>query len=168
MNNAKSVEHNHNGVLPLLKKEIDQNDSQARILKVMLKLARPLRAFEIVEASNMNKTRIHNNLNAMVSKGSILVKEIEFNKYYYPQEFFLHPDLIELLYGKLIPFVEIIHINSDYSQLGVSDNRKAIIENIKLLLRMFEFEIDDIKIDDIKIDFNGVKLSETKLGFINE
>ena len=52
---------------------------------------------------------------------------------------------MELLYGKLIPFVEIIHTNSDYSQIGESDNRTVIMENFKILLRMFEFEIDDFK-----------------------
>ena len=162
-NNTKSEEHNYNGVLPLLKKDIDENDSQARILKVMIKLDRPLRAFEISVASKMNRTRVHNNLSLMVSNGSILMKEIEFNKYYYPQEFFLHPEVMELLYEKLLPFVEIIHKNSDYSQIEESDNRKAIMVNIKMLLRMFEFEIDDIK-----KDYYGVKLSETKHGYINE
>ena len=165
MNTTKSMELNHNGVLPLLKKDINHKISQARILKVMIELDRPLRAFEIVEASKMNRTRVHNNLNLMVSKGSILMKEINFNKYYYPQEFFLHPEMMGLLYKKLLPFVDIIHTNSDYSQLGEFDNRKAVIENIKLLLEMFAFEIDNLK-----KDYNNeeVMLTETKHGFINE
>jgi len=163
MNNTKSVEHNHNGVLPLLRKDINESDSQARILKIMIKLDRPLRAFEIVEASNMTKTRVHNNLKLMLENGLILSKEVDFNKYYYPQAFFLHQEVMTLLYDKLTPFVEIIHKNNDYSQLSETDNRKVVIENIKMLLRMFEFEIDDIK-----NDFNGVKSCETKLGFIYE
>ena len=163
MNTTKSVEHNHNGVLPLLKKDIAENDSQARILKVMIKLNRPLRAFEIAEASNINKTTIHNNLNLMLGKGFILSKEVDFNKYYYPQLFFLDLEIMSLLYEKLLPFIEIIHKNNDYSQMEDSNVKKTITESIKMLLRMFEFEIDDIK-----KDYDEVKLSETKLGFINE
>ena len=140
------MEHNHNGVLPLIKKDIDENDSQARILRVLIKLNKPLRAFEIVEASDMNKTRVHNNLNLMIAKGLILMKENDlFHKYYYPQEFFLLPDIMTLLYEKIIPFINIIHDNTDYSQMEESDNRKVIIENIKILLRMFAYEIDDFK-----------------------
>lgn len=140
------MEYNHNGVLPLIKKDIDENDSQARILRVLIKLNKPLRAFEIVETSGMNKTRVHNNLNLMVAKGLILMKEDDlFHKCYYPQEFFLLPDIMTLLYEKIIPFINIIHDNTDYSQMEESDNRKVIIENIKVLLRMFAYEIDDFK-----------------------
>ncbi len=67
------------------------------------------------------------------------------NKYYYPQPFFFYQDLLEVLYGSMHPFIEVVHKNSDYSQLGETDNREAILENIKMLLKLFEFEIDDIK-----------------------
>ena len=120
----------------------------------MIKLNRPLRAFEIVEASNMNKTRVHNNLNDMLSKGSILIKEM-FNKYYYPQRFFLDSEIMGLLYEKLLSFIKIIHTNTDYSQLGDADNKKSIMENFKLLLRLFGFEIEDAENEDVKFNFES-------------
>lgn len=143
MNNAKSVEHNYNGVLPLLKKEIHTNDSQARILKVMIKAEKPLRLYETANLSKMSKERVLSNLNAMISKGLILTKEIDLKKFYIPQLFFWDSEIMGLLYEKLLPFIDIIHTNSDYSQLKEGDNRKSIIENLKMLLRLFAFEIED-------------------------
>lgn len=126
----------------------DNETNQARILEVMIKEATPLRPFEIGEyLKDMNKTTIHNNLKQMVDKGAILIIEDigtdnRSYKYYYPQAFFRDPDLILLIGELLTPIIKPIHKNSDYSQLCDGDCRKAIKYNIKLILRLFEIDID--------------------------
>lgn len=107
----------------------------------MIESGRPLRPFEIAELSEMNKTRIHNNLSDMLSKGSILMTKDINNKYYYPQLFFLDRSVLRILYEIMQPFIEVLDKNSDYSQLGNTNDRKAMIENIKMLLKLFSFDI---------------------------
>lgn len=126
----------------------DNETNQARILKVMIEEARPLRPFEIRDfLRDMNKTTIHNNLKQMLGKGAILIEEVigeddRSHKYYYPQSFFRDPDLMLLIGNVLAPFVEAIHNNTDYEQMCDGDCREAIKNNIKLILRLFEININ--------------------------
>ncbi|MEE9378858.1 MAG: helix-turn-helix domain-containing protein [Candidatus Lokiarchaeia archaeon] len=110
----------------------------------MIEAGRPLRQFEIVELSGMSKTRIHNNLNIMISKGLILMTEDINNKYYYPQPFFLQQGLLEMLYGQMLPFIKGIVENIDYSQLEI-DIKESALENTQMLIKLFQFDIDDMK-----------------------
>lgn len=127
-----------------IKKELNDNETRPRILKVMIEAGRPLRLFEIEKLSGMNKTKILNNLNIMISKGIILMIEDINIKYYYPQPFFLDDNILEILYGKMKPFVETINENIDYSQLE-GDFGKAVVENVQMLLKIFHFDIEDMK-----------------------
>ena len=105
----------------------------------MIEAGRPLRLYEISELSEMSKERVRNNLKAMVSKGSILMKEAISYKYYYPQLFFLDRDVLKILYDIILPFLKEVDKNSDYSQLGI-DNGEATLENIQMLLKLFQFD----------------------------
>lgn len=134
----------------------DNGTNQARILKVMIEAETPLRPFEIRDSlKDMNKTTIHNNLRKMLEKGAILMKEDigtddRSYKYYYPQAFFRDPDLMILIGNVLAPFVKAIHNNTDYEQMCDVDCREAIKDNIKLILRLFEIDIDDEETNSIE------------------
>lgn len=139
--------------------EMDGNDTRPHILRTMIEAGRPLRLHEIEKLSKMSKQKILNNLNIMVSKGSILMIEDLNIKYYYPQPFFLDEDILDILYGKMLPFVEAVNKNTDYSQLKI-DNRKAVLENIQMILKLFQFDIEDMKNDipdrQVNIDFTPI------------
>jgi len=142
-----------------IKKELNDNETRPRILKVMIEAGRPLRLFEIEKLSKMSKQKILNNLNIMISKGLILITEDINAKYYYPQPFFLDEGILNILYGIMLPFVEAVDKNTDYSQLK-SDNREAVLENIQMLLKLFQFDIEDMKNNisecQVNIDFTPI------------
>ena len=127
-----------------IKKELDKNDSQPRILKAMIESGRPLRPYEIAELSKMSRERVRINLNIMVSKGIILIEEAISYKFYYPQLFFLDRDVLKILYGIFLPFIKEVNKNTDYSQLEIN-NREAVLENMQMLMKLFHLDINDIK-----------------------
>lgn len=127
-----------------IKKELSENESRPRILKAMIEAGRPLRPYEIAELSRMSKQRIYGNLDSMVSKGLILLKEELNIKYYIPQPIYLDRDLLGILYGIMLPFVKVVDNNTDCTQFEV-DNREAILENIQMILKLFQFDIADLK-----------------------
>ncbi|KKN19010.1 hypothetical protein LCGC14_0949970 [marine sediment metagenome] len=140
----------------------DNETNQAQILRVMIKEARPLRPFEIVEKTDMNKTTIHNNLKQMLDKGAILMKKVigddnRSYKYYYPQKFYRDPDLMLLIGEVLAPFIKAIHKNTNYDQMCNNDCKTAIKDNIKLILRLFEIDIDELNSIKRNSSFNRSK-----------
>ena len=135
-----------------IKKELSENETCPRILKTMIEAGRPLRIYEIAELSKMSKERVYRNINIMVSKGSILIKKAIDYKFYYPQLFYLDKDVLKILYGIMLPFIEVLDKNSDYTQSGI-DNGEAILENVQMLLKLFQFDVDYTKNNDVENEF---------------
>ena len=129
-------------------KEISSNETVPRIIRALITLNKPSRLSEIAKQSGMSKERIHKHLNGLINRGILLKHEFEGKKLYYPQLIFHEQDILYGLYERILPFINEINEDLDNTQMTVN-NTEAVLGNILLALRLFEFEIQKLK-EDIK------------------
>ncbi|KKN51797.1 hypothetical protein LCGC14_0618970 [marine sediment metagenome] len=131
-------------------KELNGEETIPRIIRALITLNKPSRLSEIAKQSNMSKERIHNRLNSLIKKGILLKEECKGKKFYYPQPFFKERGILFGFYERVLPFVNEISEDLDISQMKVSYS-ESVLENILLALKLFSFEIKELK-DDIEIE----------------
>ena len=128
--------------------ELNGDETILRIIRALITLNKPSRLSEIAKQSKMSKERIHKHLNSLINRGILLKHESEGMKLYYPQLIFKEKNILYGLYERVLPFNNEINEDIDSSQMSVSRS-EAVLENILLALRLFEFEVQKLK-DDIK------------------
>ncbi len=125
---------------------INERDTHAHILRVLITRNMGLRCTDIAKECKMGRERISQNLSKMIDKGILLKEEVNNTKYYFPQPIFWDNDIINGMYERMLPFVKEIKDDLIYDQIKDDEcERTSVLECIQILLKLFSFEIEKLE-----------------------
>lgn len=136
--------NNINGDIIKKKSELNDNDTPAHILRVLIETNQALRLSDIAQECKMSRERIYQCLKGMIEKGIIIKEKIGNSKYYYPQYIFWNNDIVNGMYQQMLPFIGDINETIHTGQAKIP-RKQVVLENLSILLKLFSFEIEDLK-----------------------
>ncbi|MCJ7634895.1 hypothetical protein MUP77_21215 [Candidatus Bathyarchaeota archaeon] len=115
--------------------------SKIRIIETLRRAGRPLIAQHIAKRSHLYPQLVRYHLGQMVEWGMVTTSNSEDKTFYQLQKPYYDEQLMEVLSEMLIPYMQNMSKDIDYSQVKVSTG-EAAIRNLFMFLRLFETEID--------------------------
>lgn len=121
--------------------------SKIKIIKTLRRAGEPLIAQHIAKRSRLNPQVVSYQLEQMVDWGIITKLNVEDKMLYQLQKSYCDEKLLELLSNTLIPFMNRICNQMDFSQIKISST-EAVMRNLFMFLRMFESELGKLPVNN--------------------
>lgn len=115
--------------------------SKIRIIETLRRAGKPLIAQHIAKRSHLYPQLVRYHLGQMVEWGMVTTSNSEDKTFYQLQKPYYDEQLMEALSEMLIPYMQNMSKDMDFSQVKVSTG-EAVIRNLFMFLRLFETEID--------------------------
>lgn len=115
--------------------------SKIKIVQTLRRAGKPLIAQHIAKRSRLTPQLVSYQLEQMVDWGIVTTSNIEDKTFYQLQKPYCNEGLLEILSDMLIPYMNKISVQMDFSQIKISPT-EAVIRNLFVFLRLFETEIE--------------------------
>ena len=114
--------------------------SKIKIIQTLRRAREPLIAQHIAKRCRLSPQLVSYHLEQMIQWGMIVTSSSEDKTFYHLQKAYWDDRLLENLSLMLVPYMEEMSKNLDFSQVTVSTT-EAVIRNLFMFLRLFETEI---------------------------
>ena len=119
----------------------DLFSSKIKIIQTLRRANKPLITYHVAKRSKMSIQLVIYHLEQMLDWGIIIASNDGEKTLYRLQEAYYEDQLLEDLLAIIIPYMEKISINMDFSQIKVSET-EAVEKNLFMFLRLFQKEIE--------------------------
>ena len=124
----------------------DLFSSKIKIIQVLRRAGGPLIMQHVAKRSHLSVQLVSYHIDQMLEWGIITASRSEDKTVYRLQEAYYDDQLLEDLSQMLIPYMEKMSENMDYSQIKVAPT-EAVIRNLFMFLRLFQTEIEKRSFD---------------------
>jgi predicted transcriptional regulator len=119
----------------------DLFSSKIKIIQVLRRANGPLIMHHVAKRSRLSVQLVNYHVEQMLDWGIIVASTNEDKTVYTLQEAYYEDQLLEDLLDTIIPYMEKMSQNMDFSQIKVPET-EAVIRNLFMLLRLFQTEIE--------------------------
>jgi len=119
----------------------DLFSSKIKIIQVLRRANGPLIMHHVAKRSRLSVQLVNYHVEQMLDWGIIVASTNEDKTVYMLQEAYYENQLLEDLLDTIIPYMEKMSQNMDFSQIKVPET-EAVIRNLFMLLRLFQTEIE--------------------------
>lgn len=116
-------------------------DSKIKIIQALRRADGPLIMHHVAKRSHMSVQLVRYHIEQMLEWGIIVASTDKDKTVYTLQEAYYEDQLLEELLAIIIPYMEKMSENMDFSQIKVPSS-EAVIRNLFMFLRLFQTEID--------------------------